>query len=702
MTSKNSFLANLKENNKRRAWLWILSWLFWFVYYPVGMVMVISRQETVRLARGYSEKMAEEHLLEAVRVWLLSGNRIYMLIVSLIAVICAVQGFSYLYSKKKVDFYHSVPVKKSRRFAVIYLNGIFIFLLPYMACFLLAILLAGLNGAMGGDNASAALTGLLRTVMLFLGTYGLAAVAVMMTGNLVITAFAVTVFMVYEFVLRLLLHSYCGHFYKYFSVESVNTVPFFSPIGQMVISVDRMGKASSWSAAIPNFLLAAVMAIVFAWLSWFCYKIRPAEATGKAMAFPKTKGIVKILLVIPFSLGTGMLVQDLIGETPYGMMIFGMALAVVVGSCVIEVIYEADIRAIFHKKYQILAAGGGVALIFLTFSCDLLGFDRWEPDPDKLEDTVVLFMGDMYGAAYLDTDLNSVNNKEHFLAKPGIRDHEAICELSARRSEEGELWCTMAYRMKSGRVVWRNFALSGEEEELLNRVVGSREYREAQCLLFDEEIYEVIKKQEITDFCFSTGFWKENLPLSDMDVFREAYLKDLEKRDYSMLKKEFVCGKISFSAVKEMEDGYMDRTFWYEIYPSYTNTLAFLEERGLSGDGYLDVDMVESITVKNRHTEMYAPETGNGDMAAAMADVKNYAVTKVFNDAEQIRELADALYPNEFDTYWMQEGAISEDYEVTVQYKNGLTDSSYYRGNEYARLIADRIPAWLERETAYE
>ena len=48
------------------------------------------------------------------------------------------------------------------------------------------------------------------------------------------------------------------------------------------------------------------------------------------------------------------------------------------------------------------------------------------------------------------------------------------------------------------------------------KVLGSREYREAQCLLFDEEIYEVIKKQEITDFCFSTGFWKENLPLSDI------------------------------------------------------------------------------------------------------------------------------------------------------------------------------------------
>ncbi len=701
MTLKNSFLANLKENNKRRTWLWILSWLFWFVYYPVGMVILISRQETIKLARGYSEAVAKEQFLGAVKDWLGSGSRTYMLIVSLMAVICAVQGFSYLYSKKKVDFYHSVPVKKSRRFAVIYLNGIFIFLLPYMACFLLAILLAGFNGALSAGNVTAALAGLLRTFLLFLGTYGLAALAVMMTGNLVITAFAVLVFLVYEFVLRLLLQSYCGQFYKYFSEQSVSVVPFFSPAGQMLIGMDRMGKAASWSAAVPNFLLAAVMALVFAGLSWFCYKIRPAEAAGKAMAFPKTKGIIKILLVIPFSLGIGMIVQDLVGETPYGMMIFGMALAVIVGSCVIEVIYEADIRALFHKKYQILAAGGGVALIFLTFSCDLLGFDRWEPDPDKLEDTVVLFMGDMYGSGYVDEDFGAVNNKEHFLAKPGIRDHEAICGLSARRAEEGKVWCTMAYRMKSGRVVWRNFALSGEEEELLNRVVGSREYREAQCLLYDENIYEVIKKQKIIDFCFSTGFRVENLPLSDMDAFREAYLKDLEKKNYSMLKNEFVCGKISFEAVRENADGYMSRNFRYEIYPSYTNTIAFLEERGIYGGGYLNAEAVESITVTNRHTEMY--QSGNGDAEPAMAqDTGIYAVTKVFYDTEQIKELADALYPYDFNTYWMPEGTISQDYEVTVQYKNGMADSAYYRGSEYAGLIADRIPAWLERETAYE
>ena len=128
MMSKNSFLVNMKENNKRRIWLWILSGLFWFLYYPIGMMMSIGRQQTINEVRGFSEAVAKERILLAAREWLsVASNGGHLVIVSLIAAVCAIQGFSYLYYRQKVDFYHSIPVKKSRRFAVIYLNGILVF-----------------------------------------------------------------------------------------------------------------------------------------------------------------------------------------------------------------------------------------------------------------------------------------------------------------------------------------------------------------------------------------------------------------------------------------------------------------------------------------------------------------------------------------------------------------------------------------------
>lgn len=710
MMSKNSFLANLKENNKRRVWLWIISGLFWFIYYPVGMMMILSRQNTVNQVGGYTEAVSKGLLTEAAKGWLGSITNLggLVFLVCVIAAVCAIQGFSYLYHKRKVDFYHSIPVKKSRRFAVIYLNGVLIFFLPYLVSLLLAMAVAGINGAMDGVNFGVAAVSLGCTVLLFLGIYGLAMIAVMLTGNLIITLFATAIFVFYEPLVKVLLQAYCDSFYKYFAYQSVKTHLYLSPVGQLIEGLE----AESFGEALPHILAMAAMAAGFAAIAWFCYMKRPSEAAGKAMAFAKTKGVVKVLLVIPFALGIGYIIMDLIGETPIAMMVFGMVMAVIIGSCTIEVIYEMDIRAVLRKKYQMLLSGAGVAVIFLIFCFDLTGYDRWAPDPDKLEDAVVLFMDDMYGNQCIDENFHSVNNVDYWLSMPGIHDIDAICRFSDLKSEEENIWCSVCYRMKNGKEIWRNFSVSGEEEELLNRIVGSKEYREAKCQLYNDDIYAGIKGNRIEEFTFSTGFKVENLAPEGLDEFREAYLKDLEKADYSMMHNEFVCGNIRIEVEKDTDGRTVSRGFEYNIYPSYTNTIAFLEEKGVYDGNYLDVEGIASITVENYHSELAKAAVmqakADGLIAETVADMdignnyNGYTVTKNFNEEEQIRDIAQALYPRVFDDSWLSKDLIDYDYDVTVMYKDGTVDSVYYRGSGRAYLMADRIPDWLEKETAYE
>ena len=129
MMSKNSFWASMLENNKRRIWVWIVSGLLWFFYYPVGMALMMSRKKNHNMIDRLTGEAARARLLEESDFWLSANIGVGMLI-TLFAIVCAIQGFSYLYSRKKVDMYHSVPVKKTRRFAVIYINGILIYLIP--------------------------------------------------------------------------------------------------------------------------------------------------------------------------------------------------------------------------------------------------------------------------------------------------------------------------------------------------------------------------------------------------------------------------------------------------------------------------------------------------------------------------------------------------------------------------------------------
>lgn len=66
-----------------------------------------------------------------------------LLLIMLSAVIAAMEGYSYLYDRRKVDRFHSEPVSCRIRFFSIYLNGFKNFALPYLCSVLLSVLIGG-------------------------------------------------------------------------------------------------------------------------------------------------------------------------------------------------------------------------------------------------------------------------------------------------------------------------------------------------------------------------------------------------------------------------------------------------------------------------------------------------------------------------------------------------------------------------------
>ena len=113
MISKNLFLARLMEDLKRRAWLILVSVLLFVISIPTYVAMNISlisaREELIRAAR------VNTALYEFANN-LYSGNSGLFLFTVVFAIICGIQGFSYLYDRSKVDFYHSKPIKTTTRF----------------------------------------------------------------------------------------------------------------------------------------------------------------------------------------------------------------------------------------------------------------------------------------------------------------------------------------------------------------------------------------------------------------------------------------------------------------------------------------------------------------------------------------------------------------------------------------------------------
>ena len=99
MTSKNSFLANLKTNSRRRIWLAVLMLLYFFFSLPVGTAIKLSIEKTYYM--DMPERLAN-HLMAVFCEYVgIDAGKLFF--ITILAVIAAIQGFSYMYQRKKLD-----------------------------------------------------------------------------------------------------------------------------------------------------------------------------------------------------------------------------------------------------------------------------------------------------------------------------------------------------------------------------------------------------------------------------------------------------------------------------------------------------------------------------------------------------------------------------------------------------------------------
>ena len=174
MTSKNLFFNLMKEDLKRRLWAVALTFLTFFFALPVATALSLSG----------SRNMEETYygLMYGARSILGFQNGFIAVIIVLLSLILGVTSFSWLHSRKKVDFYHSLPVKREKLFFVNYLDGVLILFSTYAVNLLLGLLVALVNGIVPGDIVPEALGAFGFLLLHFIMLYSVTVLAMVMTG----------------------------------------------------------------------------------------------------------------------------------------------------------------------------------------------------------------------------------------------------------------------------------------------------------------------------------------------------------------------------------------------------------------------------------------------------------------------------------------------------------------------------------------
>lgn len=499
MMSRNSCSKGLvRDCMKRNLWAIVLSTVGFFMAQLLPVLMTAQRgmaehkQDLVNLSAADAAANWQGYV-EIVGQMLSGQNPFTKLAVIILAVTCGISMFAYLHNRRKVDFYHSLPISRSRLFAVDYATGALCALVPYLVLHLLSIVCACAMGF--GEAVSASLIGVMAAnVIFFFLLYAMAAVTTIFCGNTIITLLLGLWVYFGPVLVKVLWNGLLGIFFTtYYSGESlanwvvgnklcpmlhyfgVNGTHYMTG-GFSVYAYTGTPYGDMVPSAVGTLVGYAVAAVVITALALFLFRIRKSERAGTALAFKPAKLPVKVIICAVMGVALAELFYLIVDSSKLWFWV-GLVLGTVIFHCVVEIIYAFDFRAIFRKPIHLAVILAVLVGGMLTMQADVFGYDEWLPDEGSLEAVSV--------------DYNMGYENSRFLSDPeniaAVRQLAAIGVEHMDNLDDNNGYLVTAFRMKNGKLKTRAYSLPYSEEvsQLENKVYQSTEYKKVSWTLFN-------------------------------------------------------------------------------------------------------------------------------------------------------------------------------------------------------------------------
>ena len=497
MMSRNSCSKGLvRDCMKRNLWAIVLSTVGFFMAQLLPVIMTAQRgmaahkQDLVNLSAADAAASWQGYV-EIVGQMLGGQNVFAKAAVIILAVTCGVSMFAYLHNRRKVDFYHSLPISRSRLFAVNYATGALCALVPYLVLHALSIV--GVCAMGFGEVVNASLVGvIISNVIFFFLLYAMAAVTTILCGNTIITLLlGLWVYFGPTLVIALWQGLKSMFFQTYVTDASMTSLLFCNKFAPLIQYFGVNGtKMRSWAAepiymmdctnlqepsAVGLLIGYAVAAIVITALALFLFRIRKSERAGTALAFNPIKLPVKIIICVVMGTAFAEIFKMLVYESELWFWV-GLVLGTVIFHCVVEIIYAFDFRAIVRKPLQLVIILAVLCAGLLTMQADVFGYDEWLPDEGSI--AAAAPMGYVGESALLSEPENIAAARQ--LAALGV-------ESLNNTDENAQTECiTVTFKLKNGRVKTRSYQLPVTDEviTLEKQIYQSAEYKQKAWSLF--------------------------------------------------------------------------------------------------------------------------------------------------------------------------------------------------------------------------
>lgn len=646
MKSKTLSADRIWDCFKRQIWIFAIIFLSMLFGYIVHVIQRFDNWEN--LSKLTNTQMMVQYMGFIRSDLALTG----FVILVMGALLNGIAGFWYLHSAKMSDFYHCLPIRREKLYWNQAAAGVLSYLAPEVAVSLLLLCVGAAKGFFTMELVGQLAVTVGLHILCYLLVYATTVLAMLLTGRALVGVMGALAFLSYVPMLLLLLAYYGNIFFTTFAWENLwkNEAFWLSFCGSpaawfLLVENRRMEHESLFLLVAVGILAAAALFLLGRWV----YKKRPSEAAGSAMAFAGFGRVVKFLVEIPAALGVGILGYRMAPANSRGLWwVLGVLIGLVLVHGVMEIIYQADFRKFFTHRLELGAEALLAAILASLFLLDPFGYDSYLPAQEKLasiaiasgalsNETKVSFRKDKEGNLGIDYGANALQEQMKLPADGKVYELlQYICQNRTRfswRDEAGmdtpNVAVNLAYRLKNGRTVWREYRLPMTEEtrEELVKLWQWQEFREGfYCQLEEKSMYvRAVNWESMGD---QVNIYEENDP-ARFEVL-EALRQDLAEAPADSFQ-EMPVGKLTMDyGIQDKGEQnlvYLGSEEFY-IYSSYKRTIALLKERGATPAVHPDPQKTTEIKVYD-----YRGERHDGGLDAEM----------VFTDRKEIETLSEAV-----------------------------------------------------------
>ncbi len=650
-----------KETIRNHKWIILVLSLLDFVLYPA--LLILSLTQFVDRAMSIEDitwYMANYFAYDERSTLGLTSFGVALLMVSLlVGVVSGILAFAYLHSKRQVALYHSIPVSREKILFTRLASYTVSFLIPLLVANAAMILIFASRGFLTVALMKQILVMLYYHMMFFWIGYFLAAIAMLLTGKIFVGVLGVGVFIGYFPALATIFSMYQQEFfYHYYSGSGHYMWGSFEQLAR--ISPVIFIECIQWNNMVQWGIVLITM-IVLGGLHYGLMKIRPSETAGKSMAYKSVGIIIQVFLLFMATTGLGIFTHiSFYGTTWY--LYFGGLFGLIATYIILQLLYGVEFKQLLQMKLLPILVGVISLLFMIVIQFDLLGYNACIPEYDDIVDMNIEFTeANQYSTGYIEEGLYEAhmgkNESTYALVEVIVESSANVLEENYSRLNALEVY--VEYRLENGKVIQKTYypAIADISEDLKE-------------LWYNEEFLNIMYPIRTQDVSLASKVYLNVISKNNMNQltpfendlelqieFMEAYQKDALEIDITTID-DIPIGSFDY----RLEGPVFTDYYSVFIYPSFENTIAFLEENEIDLFSYSEADEIASVEIydignieedtawSEENSTIY---TDTDSIAVLLDDMVVSNLVTIFTEVDESKSVDVILKDDSMLTYFM-------------------------------------------------